>query len=135
LPMVVLAGSIATKTFVQATPEQAAKKRRRKAAARAISELKKAALAQENNRYEFFADAMKQYIGERFDKVAGSLTADDCSRAIIAGTGNSESAARFRDIINECEAARYAPVQLKLDSAAIDDVIKLIRTIDKKSRV
>jgi len=135
LPLVVLAGSIVTKAFVQMTPEQAAKKRRRKAAGRAIAGLKKAASAQENNRYEVIAGAMKQYIGERFDKVAGSLTADDCSRAIIEGTGDSDSAARFKDIISDCEAARYAPAQLRLNSATIDEVVKLIKVVDKKSKV
>jgi hypothetical protein len=135
LPLAVLVGSIITKTVVQMTPEQAAKKRRRKAAGRAIAGLRKAASAQEKNRYEVIAGSMKQYIGERFDKVAGSLTADDCSRAIADGAGDSEAADRFRDIISDCEAARYAPVQLKLDSATINDVIELIRTIDKKSKI
>ncbi len=135
LPLAVLVGSIVTKTFVQMTPEQAAKKRRRKAQSRAVEGLKKMTSAQESNRYEILAGAMKQYIGERFDKVTGSLTADDCSRAIVDGTGDSESAARFRDIISECEAARYASVQLRPNSEAIDEVKKLIKTIDKKSKV
>ena len=77
---------------------------------------------------------MKQYIGERFDKIAGSLTADDCSRTIVESTGDSETAARFRDIISDCEAARYAPVQLRLNSETIDEVIKLIKAVDKKSK-
>jgi hypothetical protein len=135
LPLVVLVGSIITKTFVQMTPEQEAKKLKRKAAGRAIAGLKKAASVSEKNRYEVISVAMKQYIGERFDKVAGSLTADDCSRAIVEGTGDSETAARFRDIISDCEAARYAPVQLQLNSTTINEVIKLIRIIDKKSKI
>jgi hypothetical protein len=135
LPLVVLVGSIITKTFVQMTPEQEAKKLKRKAAGRAIAGLKKAASVPEKNRYEVISVAMKQYIGERFDKVAGSLTADDCSRAIVEGTGDSETAARFRDIISDCEAARYAPVQLQLNSTTINEVIKLIRIIDKKSKI
>jgi hypothetical protein len=133
LPLAVLVGSIVTKAFVKMTPEQAAKKRRRKAAGKAIAGLKR--VTQENNRYEVLASMMKQFVGERFDKVAGSLTADDCSRAIIEGTGNSVAAGRFSDIISDCEAARYAPVQLKLDTTTINNVIKLIRIIDKKSKI
>ena len=135
LPFVVLVGSIITKMLVQMTPEQAAKKRRRKAAAKAITGLKKATSANERSRYEAIAGAMKQYIGERFDKIAGSLTADDCSRAIFEGTDDSITAARFRDIISDCEAARYAPVQLRLNTETINEVIKLIKVVDKKSKV
>lgn len=135
LPLIMLTGSIITSAFVQVTPEQAARKRKYKAAGKAIAGLKKVVSAGESSRYEALACQMKQYIGERFDKVAGSLTANDCSRAIIDGTGDSDLAARFGVIVSDCEAARYAPVKLKLDSATIDEVVKLIRTIDKKSKI
>ena len=78
---------------------------------------------------------MKQYIGERFDKVAGSLTADDCMQTIIDRTGDAASAKRYSDIVSRCEAARYAPLQEKIDSAAINEVIKLIRVIEKESKI
>jgi hypothetical protein len=78
---------------------------------------------------------MKQYIGQRFDRVAGSLTADDCRQVITSRTKDTESANRYGDIISDCEAAHYAPVRPRLDSATINDVIKLIRTIEKKSKL
>jgi len=135
IPLVVLIASVITKKFVHQTPQQAAQRRKRRAARDAAGQLKKITSAQPQHRYEILADAMKQYIGRRFDKVAGSLTAEDCRQAIIAGAGDSELANRDGDIISDCEAARYAPVESKVDSATIDEVIGLIYKIEKKSKL
>jgi hypothetical protein len=133
-PLLVLVASAITKTLVHTTPEQEAKKRRRRAAGKAIARLKKISSAQLRNQPEALAETMKQYIGDRFDKVAGSLTADDCFQVVISHAGDSESAGRFRDIVGDCETARYAPVRQRVDAATIENVIELIRTIEKKSR-
>ena len=134
-PLLVLVTSVLAKAFVHTTPEQAARKRRRNAAGNAVSQLKKIQPAQLQSHPELLAEVMKQFIGQRFDKVAGSLTADDCQQAIISGTGDSELANQFRDIVSDCEAARYSAVQRQIDSATIENVSKLIRTIDKKSKI
>jgi hypothetical protein len=135
VPLIVLVTSVLTRTIMHTTPEQAARKRKRSAAGNAVSQLKKIQPAQLQSHPELLAETMKQYIGQRFDKVAGSLTADDCHQVIISGTGDSESANQFRDIISDCEAARYSAVQRQIDSATIESVSKLIRTIDKKSKL
>jgi hypothetical protein len=135
VPLIVLVTSVLTMTIMHTTPEQAARKRKRIAAGNAVNHLKKIQPAQLQSHPELLAEAMKQYIGQRFDKVAGSLTADDCHQAIISGTGDCESANQFRDIISDCEAARYSAVQRQIDSATIESVSKLIRTIDKKSKL
>ncbi len=134
-PLLVLITSVLTKVFVHTTPEQAARKRRRNAAGRAVSRLKGIPPAQLQNHGELVAEAMKQYIGERFDKVAGSLTADDCMQTIVDRTGDSASANHYRDIVSRCEAGRYAPMQQQLDSATIGEVIRLIRIIEKESKI
>jgi hypothetical protein len=120
---------------VHTTPEQAARKRRRSAAGNAVSQLKKIQPAQMQSHPELLAYVMKQYIGERFDKVAGSLTADDCMQTIIDRTGDSASANHYKDIVSRCDAGRYAPMQQHLDSATIDEVIGLIRVIEKESKI
>ena len=74
---------------------------------------------------------MKQYIGDRFDKTAGSLTPDDCYDAIIAATENAQSADKFREIISGLEAGHYAPMEIDIDSEKIKEVIELIRNIEK----
>lgn len=134
IPLLALLGSVILKTFVQTTPEQEARKRRKQSAKKAFGLINKISSVQQEKQHELLAEAMRQYIGDRFDKVAGSLTADDCQQAIITCTGDLESAGRYRDIISDFEAARYAPVQTQIDRKKIDEVAKLIRTIDKKSK-
>ena len=135
IPLLVLIASVLAKAFVHTTPEQIVRKRRRQAAGNAVSQLKKIQPTQMQNNPELLAEAMKRYIGERFDKVAGSLTADDCMQTIIGRTGDLASANRYKDIVSRCEAARYAPMQQQLDSTTIDDVIRLIRVIEKESKI
>ena len=106
---------------------------------------------------------MKRYLAERFDKIAGSLTADDCHQVIAAATEDIETADKYKDIIAACEAARYAsadaptsvfPVAphscfrkkawgrrwgrrqkgVGVDAGQIKEVIELIRIIDRKSK-
>ena len=135
VPLLLLITSVLAKAIVHTTPEQVARKRKRNAANRAVNHLKGIPPAQLQNHYELIAEAMKQYIGERFDKVAGSLTADDCMQTIIDRTGDSASANRYKDIVSRCDAGRYAPTQQQLDSTTIDEVIRLIRVIEKESKI
>jgi hypothetical protein len=135
LPLLALISSVLAKALVHTTPEQAARKRRRNAASRAVSRLKGISYAQLQNSCELIAETMKLYIGERFDKVAGSLTADDCMQTIIDRTGDSASANNYKDIVSRCDAGRYAPTQQQLDSTTIDEVIGLIRVIEKESKL
>jgi hypothetical protein len=135
LPLLVLFASAVTKAFVHSTPEQEAKKRRRRAAAKAIGQLKKIHSGLLKSQPELLSEQMKQFIGQRFDKVAGSLTADDCFNVIISQTGDNESAAKFRDIINDCESARYAPVGREFNNDTIQTACSLIRAIEKKSKL
>jgi hypothetical protein len=83
---------------------------------------------------EQLVSIMKQYIGERFDKTAGSLTPDDCYDAIIAATEDSQSADKYRAIIAGFEAGRYAPMEINIDSDKIRQVSELVRNIEKNCR-
>ncbi len=92
------------------SPESRARKRRRQAAGAAVQRLKAVAWADPQRRPEVLSAALKGYIGDRFGRVAASLTADDCRRAIAESIGDSALAARYHDLIAACEAARYAPL-------------------------
>jgi len=77
---------------------------------------------------------MKGYIGDRFGRVAASLTADDCYRAIVEVTGDTMAAARYRELIATCEAARYAPVEAEIGSDQVQEAIELIQSIERRAR-
>jgi tetratricopeptide (TPR) repeat protein len=80
---------------------------------------------------EQLASIMKHYIGERFDKTAGSLTPDDCYEAIAAATKNAQAAEQYRQTVAGLDAGRYAPMEINVDADRIKEVIALIRTIEK----
>lgn len=69
---------------------------------------------------------MKGYIGDRFDKVAGSLTADDCHQIISESTGDARTATRYRELITDCEQARYAPLDGHVEADQVAKPVEMI---------
>jgi hypothetical protein len=134
LPFAALIASSLIKLFTHTTPEKIAARRRRRACANATVQLKKIAHDTSHESQELLATAMKQYIGQRFDRTAGSLTSLDCHQIILAATNDIQSADKYRDIIENCESARYAAAQADIDSTKVKEVINLIRDIEKKSK-
>jgi len=134
VPLVVLITSFLVKLFTQANPERLHTKRRRRAASKAVKQLKKISDLSQKEQQELLVSTMKQYIGERFDKIAGSLTADDCYQIVASVAGDSRTAGQYRDAIAQCEASRYASTQASNDSVQASEVIKLIHIIEKNSK-
>ncbi len=134
VPLLGLISSSLIKLFMQTSPEKAALKRKRSAPGKTLSQLKKITSAEQQQRQELLASIMKQYIGERFDRTAGSLTADDCYEVIFSATQETQTAGKYRDIITECEAARYAAIDADVDNTQVKEVVRLIRNIEKKSK-
>ncbi|MHC4741612.1 MAG: BatD family protein [Planctomycetota bacterium] len=134
LPLAGLIITVFAKVATSADPEKIAKKTRRQAKTRALKQLKQIAASNADRRQEMLAAAMKQYIGERFHKIAGSLTADECHNIILAESKDEQDAANYRDIIAECETSRYAAAEVNVDSARITRVADLIRRVDLNTR-
>jgi len=134
VPLLGLISSSLIKLFMQTSPEKAALKRKRSALGKALSQLKKITSAEPQQRQELLASIMKQYIGERFHRTAGSLTADDCYEVIFSATQDMQTAGKYRDIITECEAARYAAMDADVDDIQIKEAVSLIRHIEKASK-
>jgi hypothetical protein len=131
-PLALLVLSTVAKFLKHKNPEKIAQKRRLLAAGRAVSQLRKIDHSGVQQ-HEHLASIMKQYIGARFDRTAGALTSNDCYGIIADATKDIQSADRFKDIIADCEAARYASAEGVLDQTQVEETIKLIRTIEKKS--
>ena len=134
VPLLALAASGAFKLLTFSSPERAAQKRRRQAAARALRDIKKIASESPERRHESLVSAMKQYVGDRFDRLPGSLTADDCRDLILAATGDDEAAEAYRDIVTACETSRYASARAPYDPQQSARAIDLLRKIDKKAK-
>ena len=132
VPLVGLVVSALAKLVGRMDPAGIAQKRRRLARSKAVRELMAVVKAGPPQRQELLASAMKQYIGDRFDKVAGSLTGNDCYQVILDATTDTDLAAAYRDAIASCEASRYAPVKADMNANQIDEVINLIQNIEKR---
>jgi hypothetical protein len=151
VPLLGLISSFLIKLFSYTSPEKIAARRRRQACGKALGQLRKLRVegVSPSNRGQDARDTvlqnaqlvtiMKQYIGEKFDKTAGSLTPDDCYNAIIAATQDAQSADKYKAIIAGFEAGRYAlpkgrvtaRSEIKIDSDKIREVSELVRSIEK----
>ena len=134
VPLLGFVSSLFIKLISHTSPEKAAARRGRQAEGRALGRLKKLASTQAEYHNEQLVSIMKQYIGDKFDKTAGSLTPDDCYDAILAATQDPQSAEKYMTIIAGCEAGRYAPMEIKIDSDKIREVRELVRHIENKCR-
>ena len=142
-PLIGFVSSLLIKLSTHTSPEKVAAGRRRKACGKAIRQLKKihAEGVPPSNRgqdarntirqNELLVSIMKQYIGDRFDKTAGSLTPDDCYEAIKAATDDALTAGRYKEIITSFEAGRYASIEVHVDAEKIEEVTDLIRSIER----
>jgi len=130
-PLLALVSSIFIKLFTHTSPEKTAVKRRRQACSKAVGQLKNIASANAERQSELLVSAMKQYIGDRFDRTAGSLTPDDCYNAIVVGADDAPAADKYREAIANFEAGRYASMEVSITSEEIKEVIELIRRIEK----
>ncbi len=133
IPLLGLFVSVVARLVTRSSPQKRMARQRRKAYSRAAAQINKARKAQAD-RHELLAAAMKHYIAERFDRVKGSLTAGDCRDIIVEQTGDDDSAAKFEQILETCEAARYASAQLQTQTADPARIVELLRTIDRKSK-
>jgi hypothetical protein len=82
---------------------------------------------------ERLVSAMKGYIGDRFDRVAGSLTADDCHQIIAELTGDGRTAMKYRELITACEEARYTPLDAHIGPDQIAKAMEMIHLIEKQA--
>ncbi len=131
VPLLTLIVSTVVKLAGRTSPESLARKRRRRAAGAALAQLKRVSGAEPGQRHELLLSAMKDYVGERFDKVAASLTADDCQRIITDSTGDTAAAARYKELIDACEAARYAPLQARIGPDQVQAAVDLIQSLER----
>lgn len=126
-PLVLFAASCLVKSITHTNPEKIAARRRATASTRVIGKLKKTDCSQS----ELIASIMKEYIAERFDRVAGTLTCDDCLQIILERTLDKKSAQKYGKIIADCEMARYASGGSDGGYIEIKEIISLIKMIEK----
>ncbi len=59
---------------------------------------------------------------------------NDCYEIIINASEDAEIANKYRQIIEQCQSARYASIEVNIDSGKTKDIIRLIRNIERKTK-
>lgn len=131
VPLLGLIASGLARLVMHSSPEKQAARRRRQACRQATRELERAESAEAQQRNELMAAALRQYVGDRFDKMAGSLTADDCTEAVAQATGEGELARRYGRIVSDCEASRYAATTAR--PVQPGEAIELVLQVERKA--
>jgi hypothetical protein len=134
IPFVGLVASAAIRLVGQTSPQSLARRRRRRAAGSAMQQLKAIALADPRQKPELLLAAMKNYIGDRFDRVAASLTGDDCRQVIAEAIADPAVAARYADLIAACEGSRYSPLAADVGSRQVQEAVELMDAIEKRAK-
>jgi hypothetical protein len=134
LPLMGLVASVAYRLGRRSNPEAVARKRRRHACHVAVQQLKAIETAAAGERQELLVAALQGYLGDRFGKTGGSLTADDCHSVVLEATQDTDLADRFKAKIATFEAARYASLNAQVDAAQIDEATELVRQVEEKSK-
>ncbi len=136
IPLIGLVGSVAFRLATRSSPETVARKRRRQACPTAIRKLRAVALAEANERHDLLIAALRGYVGDRFDRTAGSLTADDCHCIVLPARKmpNWPTSLEARD-------RRVGGRSLCFDHAEIDSAtqsskrpVELVQRIEEKSK-
>ena len=89
---------------------------------------------QDQQHCQLFGSILKQYLGDRFDRSAGSLTAADCLGLVETHTDDAQLARQMSDLVDVCEAAHYSTAQTDIDADQIVLAIRLIRDIHKQAK-
>ena len=131
LPLVALLSSCVFKLTTHSTPERVTAKRRRQAASKSIARLTSASSLKGRALNEEVAQALKFFLGERFDKTAASLTSLECYHLIRQETGEDELARSYRMILEQCEASQYSAAEHEVDATQLEQAKDLVRRIEK----
>jgi hypothetical protein len=134
LPLAGLLSSLLWKGIRHNSPEKKAQQRRQRSAAVATGKLRTVLSQPQSQQCQRFGSILKQYLGDRFDRSAGSLTAADCLGLVETHTGNPQLAGQMRDLVDACEAAHYSAAQTEIDTDQIELAIHLIRDTHKQAK-
>ncbi len=135
LPLIALVVSITTKMITHTNPAKIAHKRHQNAASKTIKLLRAWQTIAEDHQNEHVALALKQFMGERFDRTGAALTPEDCFQILKDHEQDTTLANEYKTALTQCEASQYAPMRQDVDQQTVEHAIKLIQTIHKQVKL
>ncbi|MCP4453959.1 MAG: protein BatD, partial [Planctomycetes bacterium] len=134
VPFIALLSSIVIKLATHTNPTKVAQKRRHHAASKAIKQLTAWQTVPKEQQNDYIAAALKQFMGERFDRTSAALTAEDCFLILHSQTEDTTLADQFKSILTQYEASQYARMGLDVDQETVNKAIELIRAIHRQTK-
>jgi hypothetical protein len=130
VPFVALLASITTKIATTNSPAKKAARKRKQAYSVAVKTIQTAdqRSAEVNTP---LAAALKQYIADKFDRVAGSLTAEDCRVLVLDHTNNTELAGQFKQTMEEIEASAYSSMKYVFNPDKQEQILHLLKMVER----
>lgn len=79
------------------------------------------------------AEILRAFIGDRYNRVSTSLTAQDCKGLLLADGQDPRVVERFCDILQDCEASRFAANAGDSTAADPEEIKDLLKQLGKKN--
>jgi len=130
VPLLIFAGSAVFRLVNRDDPKRRQARRRSQARRKAVRGLGQID-AQKETAPEETAEILREYVGDRFDRTAQSLTARDCREILGPACKDSRVVEQFCRVLEQCEQSRFAGAGA--GNAAIEprDTVKIINQLDK----
>jgi hypothetical protein len=135
VPFIALLTSIIIRIATHTNPAKVAQKRRHHAASKAIKQLMAWQAVPTDQQDDYVALALKQFMGERFDRTSAALTAEDCFLILRNQIEDTTLADQFKSILAQCEASQYARMGLDMNQDTVNKAMELIQAIHKQIKL
>jgi hypothetical protein len=129
-PFAALASSVIIKIITTNSPAKKAARRKKLAYTNAAKAIQIAGQMPDKIEIHLSA-ALKQYIADKFNRVAGSLTAEDCRAMVLEHTKNSDLAGQFKLTMEEMEASAYSSLDYTFDAEKQKQILQLLKMVDQ----
>jgi hypothetical protein len=129
-PFVLLFGSGIGRVFLANSPQRQTAAKRKNALSQAIKIIRTA--EKDDLPSQQVSLALKQYVADKFGKLSGSLTADDCRNILRKKTGDVGSSEAYHKAMEQLEVSEYSPMAFELTRKKQDEIIQLLKEIEKK---
>ncbi|MHC5144452.1 MAG: BatD family protein [Planctomycetota bacterium] len=130
VPLFGLIASGLIRYLITDSPQRQAASKRKKAHSHALKRLRQAVDHEKPSQQVLLV--LKQYIADKFDKSAGSLTAIECGNVILETTNDAELSSLYQEIMEQTEASEYSSIAFELTKEKQDQIIGLLSKIEKK---
>jgi len=131
IPFCFLMCSVIVKLLIGSSPRRNLIRRKKLAFSKAVKAVK--SVDKSNGKVDvLLISSLKEYIADKSERLAGSLTAEDCRELILNRTNDVDIANEFKTYMEDIEMAAYSPTLYSFNDEKRKQIIELLGKIEKK---